>query len=163
MVDHDCEPCRAESGRHLSRLLTEHKSHVFSLIQKFNRDVDPERPTPNATTSSSSPTRRTAPSTAPWLSTCATPCPTPRTSASPARRCSRKAEKLRVDQWREKESTRDAVHIAIHDFLCSDQTGLPTDSYTDDDIAVISDNVYRHVFRAYPEVPSPYYERAEAA
>ena len=74
-----------------------------------------------------------------------------------------KTEKLRVDQWREKESTRDAVHIAIHDFLWSDQTGLPTDSYTDDDIAVISDNVYRHVFRAYPEVPSPYYERAEAA
>ena len=28
---------------------------------------------------------------------------------------------------------------------------------------VISDNVYRHVFRVYPEVPSPYYERAEAA
>ena len=74
-----------------------------------------------------------------------------------------KAEKLRVDQWREKESTRDAVQIAIHDFLWSDQTGLPTDSYTDDDITVISDNVYRHVFRAYPEVPSPYYERAEAA
>jgi len=73
-----------------------------------------------------------------------------------------KAEKLRVDQWREKESTRDAVHIAIHDFLWSDETGLPTDSYTEDDIAVISDNVYRHMFRAYPEVPSPCYERAEA-
>ena len=66
-----------------------------------------------------------------------------------------KAEKLRIDQWREKESTRDAVHIAIHDFLWSDETGLPADSYTDDDIAVISDNVYRQVFRAYPEVPSP--------
>ena len=74
-----------------------------------------------------------------------------------------KAEKLRVDQWREKESTRDAVHIAIHDFLWSDETGLPSGSYADDDVAVISDNVYRHVFRAYPEVPSPYYERAEAA
>ena len=74
-----------------------------------------------------------------------------------------KAAKLRVDQWREKESTRDAVHIAIHDFLWSDKTGLPAGSYADDDVAVISDNVYRHVFRAYPEVPSPYYERAEAA
>ena len=74
-----------------------------------------------------------------------------------------KAEKLRVDQWREKESTRDAVQVAIHDFLWSDETGLPADGYTDDDVAVISDNVFRHVFRAYPEVPSPYYERAEAA
>ena len=74
-----------------------------------------------------------------------------------------KAEKLRVDQWREKESTRDAVQIAIHDFLWSDETGLPADGYSEDDVAVISGNVFRHVFRVYPTVPSPYYERAEAA
>ena len=41
VVDHDRDPCRAGSGEHLRRLLGEHKSHVFSLIQKFNRDVDP--------------------------------------------------------------------------------------------------------------------------
>ena len=70
---------------------------------------------------------------------------------------------VRPNARAEKESTRDTVHIAIHDFLWSDQTGLPTSSYTDEDIAVISDNVYRHVFRAYPELPSPCYERAEAA
>ena len=39
VVDHDRDPCRASSGEHLGRLLAEHKSHVFSLIQKFN--VDP--------------------------------------------------------------------------------------------------------------------------
>ena len=53
--------------------------------------------------------------------------------------------------------------LAIHDLQYSDETGLPTDTYSDDDVVVISDNVYRHVFRAYPEVPSPCYERAEAA
>ena len=74
-----------------------------------------------------------------------------------------KAEKLRVDQWRDKESTRDAVHVTIRDFLWSDETGLPADGYSDDEVAVISDNVFHHVFRAYPEVPSPYYESAEAA
>ena len=74
-----------------------------------------------------------------------------------------KAEKLRVNQWRDKESTRDAVQVAIHDFLWSDETGLPADGYSEGDVAVISDNVFRHVFRVYPEVPSPYYERAEAA
>jgi len=41
VVDHDRDPCRAFSGEHLSRLLAEHKSHVFSLIQKFNQNVDP--------------------------------------------------------------------------------------------------------------------------
>ena len=42
VVDHDRDPCRASSGEHLSGLLAEHKSHVFTLIQKFNQDVDPE-------------------------------------------------------------------------------------------------------------------------
>ena len=41
VVDHDRDPCRAFSGEHLSHLLAEHKSHVFSLIQKFNQNVDP--------------------------------------------------------------------------------------------------------------------------
>ena len=42
VVDHDRDPCRAASGKHLARLLGEHKSHVFSLIQKFNQGVDPD-------------------------------------------------------------------------------------------------------------------------
>ena len=36
-----------------------------------------------------------------------------------------KSGKLRVNQWRDKEATRDAVRVAIHDFLWSDETGLP--------------------------------------
>ena len=43
VVDHDRDPCRASDGQHLSRLFAEHKSHVFSLIQKFNQIVDPDR------------------------------------------------------------------------------------------------------------------------
>ena len=62
-----------------------------------------------------------------------------------------------------KESTWDAVHVTIRDFLWSDETGLPTDGYSEDEVAIITDNVFRHVFRVYPEVPSPYYESAEAA
>ena len=36
-----------------------------------------------------------------------------------------KAGKLRADHWREKEATRDAVRVTIHDFLWNDETGLP--------------------------------------
>ncbi len=36
VVNHDHDPCRASDGRHLSRLLADHKTYVFSLIQKFN-------------------------------------------------------------------------------------------------------------------------------
>ena len=68
-----------------------------------------------------------------------------------------KAEKLRVDHWRDKEATRDTVRVTIQNFLWSDKTGLPIDSYTEDDVQVRSDEVFRHVFRAYPTIPSPYY------
>ena len=74
-----------------------------------------------------------------------------------------KSEKLRIDQWRDKESTRDAVRVAIQNFLWSDKTGLPVDSYTEDDVQVRSDDVFRHVFRVYPTIPSPYYPYAAAA
>ena len=42
VVDNDRDPCRASSGEHLSRLLAQHKTHIFSLIQKFNQDVNPD-------------------------------------------------------------------------------------------------------------------------
>ena len=35
--------CRAADGPHLNQLLTEHKSHIFSLIQKFNQDIDTDK------------------------------------------------------------------------------------------------------------------------
>ena len=44
LVDNDKDPCRASSGTHLKALLNQHKSYVFSLVQKFNQDVDPNDP-----------------------------------------------------------------------------------------------------------------------
>lgn len=74
-----------------------------------------------------------------------------------------KAEKLRIDHWRDKESTRDSVRIAIHNFLWSDQTGLPVASYTEDEVKTRAEEVFRHMYRVYPTVPSPYYENAAVA
>ena len=73
-----------------------------------------------------------------------------------------KGKKLRVDQWREKETTRDAVRVAIRDFLWSDDTGLPVDTYSEAEVKDRTEEVYRHVYRAYPTIPSPFYERASA-
>ncbi len=67
-----------------------------------------------------------------------------------------KAEKLRVDRWREKEATRDAVRGAITNFLWDDNTGLP-ETYSEAEIQNKTEAVFVHVFRAYPTVPSPYY------
>ena len=63
------------------------------------------------------------------------------------------AGKLRVDRWRDKEATRGAVHVTIRDFLWSDETGLPAGGYSDEEVEARSDDVFRHVFHAYPTVP----------
>jgi type I restriction enzyme R subunit len=68
-----------------------------------------------------------------------------------------KADKLRIEQWREKEATRDAVRLAIRDFLWDEQTGLPVESYEEAEVLAKVDDIYRHVYRAYPTLPSPYY------
>lgn len=44
LVDNDQDPCRAGSGKHLEQLLNKHKAYVFTLVQKFNKDVDPDNP-----------------------------------------------------------------------------------------------------------------------
>ncbi|WP_324292704.1 hypothetical protein [Marispirochaeta sp.] len=58
------------------------------------------------------------------------------------------------------ESTRAAVRLLIHDYLWSDDTGLPVESYSEEEVESVSDEVYRHIYRAYPTVPSPYYKSA---
>ena len=69
-----------------------------------------------------------------------------------------KSEKLRIDQWRDKETTRDAVRVAIHDFLYSDATGLPLEQYDEQEVEARTNDVFAHVYRVYPRLPSPYYE-----
>jgi len=74
-----------------------------------------------------------------------------------------KEEKLRIDHWREKKATRDSVRTAIYNFLYSEDTGLPVDSFTEDDVNEKTEEVYHHIFRAYPTVPSPFYESNSAS
>ena len=56
-----------------------------------------------------------------------------------------------------------AVRVNIQDFLWRDKTGLPVGSYTEDDVMAKTNDVFLHVFWAYPTVPSPYRENAVAA
>ena len=72
-----------------------------------------------------------------------------------------KADKLRMDHWRDKETTRDAVKTTIRDFLYSDDTGLPVDTFTEDDVEAKTEDVYRHIYWAYPTLPSPYYATSQ--
>ncbi|MDL1967714.1 MAG: type I restriction endonuclease subunit R [Deltaproteobacteria bacterium] len=44
LVDNDKDPCRAESGDDLEKLLKQRKAYIFTLIQKFSREMDPDNP-----------------------------------------------------------------------------------------------------------------------
>ena len=74
-----------------------------------------------------------------------------------------KAEKLRIDHWRDKEATRDAVKLTISDFLWNDETGLPVNCYTENEVQARAEDVFRHVFRVYPVLPSPFFEDTAVA
>lgn len=68
-----------------------------------------------------------------------------------------KAEKLQVYQWRDREATRDAVRVAIRDYLWDDATGLPLGAFGEEDVEERADDVFRHIYMAYPTLPSPYF------
>ena len=56
--------------------------------------------------------------------------------------------KREIDDWRAKEATQDMIRQAIHDFLWSDETGLPA-SYTQDEIEEKSHQVFAYVYQHY--------------
>jgi len=74
-----------------------------------------------------------------------------------------KAQQLRIYEWQTREATRDAVRLAIRDFLWSESTGLPVDHYSESDVQARAAEVYRHVYRVYPTLPSPFYPDAQVA
>jgi len=59
--------------------------------------------------------------------------------------------------WQDKEPTRDYVKVIIKNFLWDERTGLPIELYTQDDVEKKAQDVFYHVFRVYPTIPSPYY------
>jgi len=68
-----------------------------------------------------------------------------------------KNQLTRIDHWREKETTRNTILSAIHDYLWNDQIGLPSPTFSEIEVNDKTAAVYAHVYRAYPTVPSPYY------
>jgi len=59
-------------------------------------------------------------------------------------------------KWQDREPTRDKVKVLIRNFLWADATGLPED-YTKSDVNKKTEDVFYHIYRVYPTVPSPYY------
>jgi type I restriction enzyme R subunit len=71
-----------------------------------------------------------------------------------------KDEKLRIDNWREKESTKAEVKTFIHDFLWDDTTGLPVGVYSPEEVNEKTEIVFDHIFRQYQDAEHHIYAAA---
>jgi type I restriction enzyme R subunit len=71
-----------------------------------------------------------------------------------------KVDKLIIDNWREKEATRDSIKIEIHNCLYNDATGLPESYTTEYEISQKTDIVFAHIFRVYNTANPEVYEVA---
>lgn len=60
-------------------------------------------------------------------------------------------EMRRIENWREKAATRDAIRVTINDFLWSEDTGLPL-SYQEDEVKAKVNAIYAYIFDAYPTI-----------
>lgn len=60
--------------------------------------------------------------------------------------------------WKEQEGSRDSIKQTIRDYLYADATGLPITNYSEGDVVKLADDVYKHVYRVYPSIPSPFYQ-----
>ncbi|MGB3405073.1 MAG: type I restriction enzyme endonuclease domain-containing protein [Microcoleaceae cyanobacterium] len=69
-----------------------------------------------------------------------------------------KEEIRQLDQWYDKESTRDQIKTRIYDFLYNDETGLPVESYQENEVQEKTNIIFLHLMQVYKIIPSPYYE-----
>jgi type I restriction enzyme R subunit len=56
-----------------------------------------------------------------------------------------------VHDWREKESTKADVKTFIYDYLFSDETGLPADSYTIEEVDEKTTAIFTHIFQQFSD------------
>jgi type I restriction enzyme, R subunit len=47
--------------------------------------------------------------------------------------------------------------VAIRNFLWRETTGLPVSLYSEDEVVAKTEDVFQHIYRVYPVLPSPYY------
>ncbi|MYL35561.1 HsdR family type I site-specific deoxyribonuclease [Pontibacillus yanchengensis] len=60
-----------------------------------------------------------------------------------------KSEKLNMSNWREKESTKADIKTFIYNYLYDENTGLPIEQYTPEDVEFKANIVFEHIFNQY--------------
>ncbi len=72
-----------------------------------------------------------------------------------------KTELRKLDNWRDKDTTKAQIETFIYDYLYSEDTGLPVDEYEPSDVVTLSNIVYLHIYQKYPTADTnPYLDAA---
>ena len=67
------------------------------------------------------------------------------------------AKLQKLDNWRDKETTKAQVETSIYNYLYDEETGLPTESYDDQEISELSKVIFLHLYRQSPATNYPIY------
>ena len=65
-----------------------------------------------------------------------------------------KKQYLNIQNWRESIFVRGDVETFIHDFLYADETGLPQETFTENEVKIKSDEIFGYIFQQYSSVES---------
>jgi len=71
-----------------------------------------------------------------------------------------KTELAKLDHWKEKRQTQAHVQQLIYDYLYDENTGLPVDVYTDEEVKELSNVIFFHVYQQYESVSENVYMMA---
>ena len=74
-----------------------------------------------------------------------------------------KAELAKLDHWKDKRQTQAQVRQLIYNYLYSDQTGLPVDAYTEEEVEELAEVVYLHVYEQYETAEDSVYTAGHAS
>lgn len=65
-----------------------------------------------------------------------------------------KTGKLKIPNWRDSVFVKSEVESFIYDFLYADETGLPPESFSVDDVKVKTDEIFGYIYQQYPSAES---------
>jgi type I restriction enzyme R subunit len=68
-----------------------------------------------------------------------------------------RTELQKLDNWRDKETTKAQIETFIYDYLYSDETGLPTEAYEEPEIKPLANVVFLHIYQQYSSDNQPSY------
>lgn len=60
-----------------------------------------------------------------------------------------KVELQKLDNWRDKETTKAQIETFVYNYLYSEETGLPVEAYGEPEIKPLANVIFLHIYQQY--------------